>query len=177
MEIQDPFTTGGEQDIIFPYGKIPIDKSTCPTTTCEALQSVALKSDVASSIKCKTDEVCSGVECLANVFGTGLLFPVLTRVLPCNKPPAVYFLLRHPGEEGKPIIEQTISKNTTIRVFSFEIHIRLDQLENAIGLRVSKLRVSKCVCVLELSQYGKLAYCVLHTRCSQYNCCIAIQMW
>ena len=143
-----------------------------------------MKSDVASSIKCKTDDVCRGVECLANVFGTGLLFPVLTRVLPCNKPPAVYFLLRHPGEEGEPIIEQTISKNTTIKVFSFEIHIRLDQLENAIGLRVRKIEGKQvCVCIRAVTIKKKMmanwhiAYCiqdihniiaVLQYRCGSY---------
>ena len=43
------------------------------------------------------------------------------------------------------IQEQTTSRNTTIKVFNFELRVRLDQLRNAIGLRVMHVY---CVCSL-----------------------------
>lgn len=96
--------------------------------------------NVANNVTCMTNEACDGLKCQVDVFGTGVKFPAKATVLPCNKPPAVNIVLREPGEEGRVIVEQTVSKNATIKVLTFEIGVRLDQLENAIGLRV-------CVCV------------------------------
>ena len=105
--------------------------------------------NAANNVTCMTNEACDGLECQVDVFGTGVKFPAKATVLPCNKPPAVNIVLREPGEEGRVIVEETVSKNATIKVLTFEIGVRLDQLENAIGLRV-------CVCVYarELCSYS-----------------------
>jgi len=132
--VQNPLSSGAT-DVLFPYGKIPINKSACPTTTCGALQFISLSRSVANNVSCETNEVCDGLECLVDVFGTGVQFPVLATVMPCNQPPAIHIAFTEPG--GRVIQERTTSKNTTIKIFNFEVRVRLDQLPNAIGLRVS----------------------------------------
>ena len=108
---------------------------------CLALEQIA--SSALQNVTCETNEVCDGLECLVNVFGTGVQFSVLATVMPCNQPPAIHLAFTEPG--GRVIQEQTTSRNTTIKVFNFELRVRLDQLRNAIGLRVMHVY---CVCSL-----------------------------
>ena len=131
--MQNPLSSGGT-DVFFPYGKIPINQSDCPTTTCEALELITLSKTVESNVTCATNELCNGLDCLVDVFGTGVLFPVQATVLPCNQPPAIHFELREPG--GPLIQEQTTAHNTRFRLFNFEVHVILSQLQNALGLGV-----------------------------------------
>jgi len=100
---------------------------------CLALEQIA-GSALQNNVTCETNEVCDGLECLVDVFGTGVQFTVLATVMPCSQPPAIHLTFTEPG--GRVIQERTTSRNTTIKVFNFELCVRLDQLRNAIGLRV-----------------------------------------
>ena len=124
--------SSGGTDVFFPYGKIPINQSDCPTTTCEALELITLSKTVESNVTCNF--VMDLINCLVDVFGTGVLFPVQATVLPCNQPPAIHFELREPG--GPLIQERTTAHNTGFRLFNFKVDVILCQLQNALGLGV-----------------------------------------
>ena len=61
-----------------------------------------------------------------------------------------------------------------VRQYSLGLQWHRKAIPYFAGTCTSKFAYSTQSCS-ELSQYGKLAYCILHTRCS--TCCIAIQMW
>ena len=69
---------------VFPLTFTPLEPDKC---SCESLEELAKNTESPIEHDCETNELCNGVRCELDVFGT--VYHVETILLSCEKPPAL----------------------------------------------------------------------------------------
>ena len=109
------------------------------TSSCEALQRIALTQVGYFQCEANVDDGCDRLVCPSDLMDTNgaFLFQLEIAILSCDSPPAIQITLADPT--GDLLVSATTSQSDMIDFLGIPIDVTLDQLENEIGLQVSIL--------------------------------------
>ena len=107
------------------------------TSSCEALQRIALTQVGYFQCEANVDDGCDRLVCPSDLMDTNgaFLFQLEIAILSCDSPPAIQITLADPT--GDLLVSATTSQSDMIDFLGIPIDVTLDQLENEIGLQVS----------------------------------------
>ena len=107
-----------------------------PGTACAALSGVA-----SSQPLCSTNVACDQIDCSVQGYTTAMT------VLPCTSPPSVRLTVTNPV--GTQVYSQTLSQSRQVSILGgvLGLQVTVDQLDSALGIKVTGLACDPMPCV------------------------------